>query len=213
MNVQISHTAYVTAGYQSLERYINYFYQADAVRKTRAQSVLFIGVGDSVVPDILRKQEGLSVTTMDFDKALRPDVVGDICELPFPDNSFDAICAFEVLEHVPYEKMKIALEEMRRVSKKDVVISVPHRRTGFEILFKFPFIRSLCKKDFLRAAFRIPLRFGGFETSGQHYWEIDGHTTKLSDFRQELEKKFEIKGEKTPEMDLYRRFFYLQAKK
>lgn len=213
MQVQISHTAYATAGYQSLERYINYFYQVDAVRKTHAKSVLCIGVGDSIVPDILKKQEGLSVTTLDFDKALHPDVVGDICDLPFLNNSFDVVCAFEVLEHVPFEKMKEALEEIRRVSKKDVIISVPHRRTGFEMLLKFPGIRSLCKKGFLRIAARIPLRFGGFKTSGQHYWEIDGRTTRLSDFRKELEKKFTITDEKTPELDLYRRFFYLQAKK
>lgn len=49
--------------------------------------------------------------------------VGDICKMPFDDNSYDLVLALEVLEHlVSPEK---ALEEMQRVTSKYVLISVP----------------------------------------------------------------------------------------
>jgi ubiquinone/menaquinone biosynthesis C-methylase UbiE len=213
MNIQVPSHSYLTKKYLSLERFIGYFYQIDTVKNTKAKSILLIGVGDGIVPGILKKSPEYTVTTMDFDSELSPDVVGDIRSLPFKDKSFDLICAFEVLEHIPYEDMIKVLEEFSRISKEDVILSVPHRRTGFEIVLKFPFIRSIFKKDFLRMFLGIPIRFSGFSSSGQHYWEIDGHTTPLKAFRSELSKKFEIISEKTPVFDSYRRFFYLKILK
>lgn len=44
-----------------------------------------------------------------------PDIVGDIHELPFPDNSVDALVCISVLEHV--EEPQKAVREMHRVLK------------------------------------------------------------------------------------------------
>jgi ubiquinone/menaquinone biosynthesis C-methylase UbiE len=44
----------------------------------------------------------------------------DILDLPFPDNRWDFISAFDVMEHIYPDKVSIALEEMRRVSKRFV---------------------------------------------------------------------------------------------
>ncbi len=193
----------------SLDRFISYYYQLNAVQESYPKNILFIGVGDSIVSDFLKRNKKYKITTFDFDAELNPDVVGDIRLLPFPDKLFDLVCVFEVLEHLPYEDVSAALKEISRVVKKDVVISVPHRRTGFEIIIKFPFIRSLFKKDFLRFALRFPLHFPGFAVSGQHYWEIDGNTTHLNNFRLALRKNFNINKEVTPALDFYKRFFYL----
>lgn len=206
---QVSSDYYFAEKYLSLERFISYFYQLDVVRESSPKNILFVGVGDNLVPHFLKQNNKYKITTLDFDIKLKPDIVGDIRLLPFPDKSFDLVCAFEVLEHIPFDDMTNALKEMARVSNKNVVISVPHRRTGFEITLKFPFIRSLFKKDFLRFAIRFPIRFPGFAISGQHYWEIDGHTTYLKDFRLLLRKNFNIIREVTPILDFYKRFFYL----
>lgn len=48
---------------------------------------------------------------------------GDIGRLPFPDDTFDLVLAIEVLEHVPYPEL--ALAEIERVARRDVVVSVP----------------------------------------------------------------------------------------
>lgn len=50
--------------------------------------------------------------------------VGDICCLPYKDDSFDTIIAFEVLEHI--ENINLALKELHRVCKNNIIISVPN---------------------------------------------------------------------------------------
>jgi SAM-dependent methyltransferase len=49
----------------------------------------------------------------------------DITALPFPDNSFDLVCAFDVLEHV--ENDSLAMKELVRVCRYDgfICITVP----------------------------------------------------------------------------------------
>ena len=53
-------------------------------------------------------------------------VVGSIVALPFPDHSFDTVGCFEVLEHLPGDLPRRALSELARVSRRAVVLSVPH---------------------------------------------------------------------------------------
>lgn len=47
---------------------------------------------------------------------------GSITELPFDDNSFDLVCAFDVIEHV--EDDQLAVQEMKRVAKENGVLFI-----------------------------------------------------------------------------------------
>ena len=47
---------------------------------------------------------------------------GSITELPFQDEMFDLVCAFDVIEHV--EDDQLAVSEMKRVAKKEGVIFI-----------------------------------------------------------------------------------------
>ena len=47
---------------------------------------------------------------------------GSITELPFSDNSFDLVCAFDVIEHV--EDDLLAVNEMKRVVKDEGIIFI-----------------------------------------------------------------------------------------
>ncbi len=49
---------------------------------------------------------------------------GDLYALPFPDASFDVAVCFEVLGHLPAASVKDALSELRRVSRKAVLVTV-----------------------------------------------------------------------------------------
>lgn len=209
--VQIVPERYVRGGYQSLARFVSYSYQLDLIRASGARSILLVGVGDGVVPGLLKKNDRLQVTTCDIDPELAPDVVGDICALPFPDATFDLVCAFEVLEHLPWEESRKAAIELARVSKSATLVSVPHRRTGVELVLRFPFIRTLLKRDFVRLALLWPVRFPQ-GISKQHYWEIDGRSTTLRSFRMILNAVFYIQREVTAVLDPYRRFFVLEKK-
>jgi SAM-dependent methyltransferase len=53
-------------------------------------------------------------------------VPGSVVDLPFPDRSFDVVGCFEVLEHLPGDLPRRALSELARVSRKTVLLSVPH---------------------------------------------------------------------------------------
>ncbi|MFW6231238.1 MAG: class I SAM-dependent methyltransferase [Nanoarchaeota archaeon] len=96
---------------------------------------LDVGCGEGYLLSILHKKEPhWKITGIDIGdeelalarKAL-PDqrfVKGQAYELPFKDDSFDLVAANEVLEHV--KKPSRMLKEMKRVSSKYVLISVPN---------------------------------------------------------------------------------------
>lgn len=105
--------------------------------------VLDAGCGEGFVIDYLRKQnpsiqftgvdtraEAITYarSMLDDDVRLR---VGSIYKLPFSDNSFDAVLCNEVLEHL--DDPLRALDEMKRVTRRHVLISVP-REPIFRLL-------------------------------------------------------------------------------
>ncbi|MHA2055407.1 MAG: class I SAM-dependent methyltransferase [Candidatus Hodarchaeales archaeon] len=55
-----------------------------------------------------------------------PDVVGDAKKLPVKTKAFDYAFMFEVLEH--FENPNLALLELKRVTKKTVILSIPGMR-------------------------------------------------------------------------------------
>ena len=63
---------------------------------------------------LFRKQKNLDYTTTDLLSPLA-DVKADICNLPFPDNSYDIILCNHVLEHIPDDTK--AMKELYRVLK------------------------------------------------------------------------------------------------
>jgi len=238
MNPQVKKEHYFRKKYDDLNRFISYFYQIDLVRqlcdadlrinadqriadKEYQQSassafypqnphhILEIGKGNGTVSDYLKKL-GFRVTTCDFDESLEPDYVADIRKLPFSDNKFDGVLAYEILEHLPFEELPAALSELRRVTKKYVFLSLPYRSTGFEFILKFPLIRSLCKKNFLDFFVRIPLKFGGLKSSGQHHWEIDGVKFPPRKLRRVFSGYFKIVKEFRPPLNYYHYFFVLE---
>lgn len=75
-----------------------------------------------------KRLEGIEYSSkaITLGKKLHPNVTikkGDIYNLPYKDNSFDLVLSAEVLEHL--ENPDEALDELKRVSKKYVILSVP----------------------------------------------------------------------------------------
>ena len=56
---------------------------------------------------------GHDYKTQDFNADFRPDYIGDICQIPVANSSFDVVLCSEVFEHIP-EPGK-ALEELHRI--------------------------------------------------------------------------------------------------
>lgn len=107
-----------------------------SVRDIAPRSVLDVGCGEGVVTErIARELGGATVVGIDADDArltkewatrIRENLsfqTGTAYELDFADDSFDLVCALEVLEHV--ERPRDALAEMARVTKGALLLSVP----------------------------------------------------------------------------------------
>jgi ubiquinone/menaquinone biosynthesis C-methylase UbiE len=116
---------------------INNFFSSliSLIKPLRADSILDAGCGEGFTMNKLlennlaKKIEGIEYSneSVNFGKKLFPNLAikqANIYELPYKDNAFDLIMCTEVLEHL--EKPARALEEMLRVSKKYLVISVPN---------------------------------------------------------------------------------------
>lgn len=97
-------------------------------------SILDVGCGEGVVLSTLAPRlQNARVCAVDADPVEVEDAqanlpfaevqVADVHELPFEDESFDLVMCCEVLEHVerPYQ----ALRELKRVSSRFVLVSVP----------------------------------------------------------------------------------------
>ena len=144
---------------------MNYFVQLDLVSRCKSSTVLEIGVGNKVVSDVLKKL-GKKVTTLDIAEDLQPDVVASVTEMPLADASFDVVLAAEILEHVPWEELPKVLSEIRRVSKKYALISLPHSGYTFSFSWKVPLLPTQ------RWIFKLPHFWKKHVFNGEHYWEM-----------------------------------------
>jgi SAM-dependent methyltransferase len=167
-SIQVPKEIYFTKEYNSRGRWVNYWMQIKnifAVCDKDKCDVLEIGIGNGTVAAVLKKI-GFRIKTLDIDPSLGPDIVGSVTDIPSPDNSFDAILAAEILEHLPFELFEKTLKEMRRVSKKYAVLSLPHMGVVFKINFKAPLIPEIL------LFFKVPYFWKEHHFNGQHYWEI-----------------------------------------
>lgn len=68
--------------------------------------------------------KAIGSVTVDVQRKLRPNVMASILYLPFRDGCFETVSAFEVIEHVGNDEL--ALQELKRVSRNKVILSVPN---------------------------------------------------------------------------------------
>jgi len=163
--VDVSH--YDFSRYVSKERWNSFYHQITGILAFKPSSVLEVGVGLGITGAVL-KQAGVHYESLDIDSGLRPDYVGSVLQMPFPDKSYDVAGCFEVLEHLPYECFEPALKELFRVARKGVVISLPVSRRVWKYSIYLPKIGS---KDILLPRPFFKKKKAAFD--GQHYWEIN----------------------------------------
>lgn len=95
------------------------------------KTVLEIGCGDGRIASPLATRADVTVVEYSLSTLRRCPSQGlkrvqatGPC-LPFADHSFDLVLCCEVLEHLPESMFQSTLEEMRRTSRRYVVVSVP----------------------------------------------------------------------------------------
>lgn len=56
-------------------------------------------------------------------------VVGDIKDMPYRDEYFDNVLAFDIMEHIPMDYLMQSIGEIRRVTKKIFLARIPFEKT------------------------------------------------------------------------------------
>ncbi len=212
VKIQVPKDLYFTNKYNSLERFISYYHQVSFAVQTEPHSILEIGIGNKIVTHYL-KNANYKVTSCDYDKNLEPDFVADVRKLPFGDNEFDTVLAYEILEHIPFSDFEKALEELKRASKKYVVISIPYNcayLSWFLSLKVFLKNRKIDKK--LPLVLKLPYFFKkiNIKENGQHYWEMGAKGYSKSKIKKILKKYFSIVNSNQGTLDYNHHFFILK---
>lgn len=168
--------------YLKKSRWVSVWYQINEILNANPKTVLEVGPGLGVVGFYLKSNTGIEYTALDYDEANKPDIVSDVREIGLPDNSYDVVCAFQVLEHIPYNDFtQVALKELRRVSKDKVIISVPHMGREFFFQMKIPFVRKI-KWWYWYNYFAKEHNY-----DGKHYWKLGAKGLCVSKVKKDIE--------------------------
>jgi SAM-dependent methyltransferase len=141
-------------------------------------SVLEVGRGSGLGRHLL-EQEGFSVTSIDIDPALRPEIIAPISAIPIGNNAFDCFVCCQVLEHMPWQIAKDGLRELHRTCRLGGVLSVPTVSRLIALSVFGP------RRDGFRVLGRLPSWGARRRNSDEHSWEL-GAGLSLQEFREAL---------------------------
>ena len=142
----------------------------------RGDRVLEIGVGTGFTANYLRSK-GVHVTTLDIDADKQPDIVANIAQYGFPE-TYDAILAFEVFEHLPYDDFPPLLAKLAAAAQRHVFLSLPrNRRLVASLNVKLPKVKA--------RTFQWKVRRGEI-VEPYHVWELDHNAITVESLEREL---------------------------
>jgi 2-polyprenyl-3-methyl-5-hydroxy-6-metoxy-1,4-benzoquinol methylase len=197
---------YSIASYNSKERFCSYWHQIHEIIRLKPKKVIEIGVGNGFVSEYLKKR-GINIITLDINKELNPDVVGNILDLPFLKKSFDVVACYEVLEHLPYEDIQRALSEIFRICQSYAILSLPDISRTYRFNLQVPKIGEI---KILIPLPRIKKQIHKFD--GEHHWEIGKSGYMLDRIINDInEAGFKIEETYRVFEYPYHRFFVLKA--
>lgn len=201
---QVNSSHYDFIAYMHSARWSCYYIQIYHTLSLKPASVMEIGPGDGLFGWYMEKN-GVDYTSVDCADDLQCDVQASLGyeRLPFDDDSFDVVCAFQVLEHIPFDKFEDALSELQRVTKKHVFLDIP--QYGFHVKFalKLPLVKNI------ECHFVLPRPIKHI-FDGQHYWEIGKKNYSSLRIRKSISKFFNINKEFSIYKNPKERFYLLE---
>ncbi len=153
------------ATYDSKERFLSYWDQIAASRALKPASILEVGVGTRFYSRYMA-DHGYSVTTVDIDRTRAPQVCGSLTALPLGAAGWDLVVCCQLLEHLPFDTVPRALGELRRVTRRHLLVSVPNCAPTLGLTFR------IARK--LERVWTVPIPRPAKPSvfDGQHHWEL-----------------------------------------
>lgn len=118
--------------------WFRYYYLVKDVLRLKSVNLMEVGAGGGLVRNCLEPLVS-SYTTLDVNKELNPDILSDIRDTNQGIvDQFDCAIAADVLEHIPFSDLKIAVSNMFKYINPGgyALITIPHRQSNF--LFMTP---------------------------------------------------------------------------
>lgn len=200
---QVNKNHYDFNNYIHLNRWCSYWYQLKEILELDPKSVLEFGVTNNITRSML-SNDNIKYYTADIDKELKPDyLIKSISNFNI-DNDFDVVCAFQVLEHLPYEDFETCLIKLKQHSDKYVIISLPY----FAMDLRF----SLIAKPFVNLNKIIKINVDRKLIHDEHYWEIGRKDYPLKRILKDVKKHFNIKKNYIVKENPYHYFLVLENK-
>lgn len=202
--IQVNREHYKYSTYITQRRWSSIWHQLSAIAHLCPKTTLEIGPGNGILKTI-GKLHDIEITTVDIDPMLKPDHIGSIMDLPFEGGAFELVCAFQVLEHLEFDAAIDALSELRRITSRYVLISLPNAQLVWRYKIYFPFIGE---KDFMIGRpFWRPVEHS---FDGEHYWEINKKGYEISRVLSEISKILKIRSNWQLWDNPYHHFFLLE---
>ena len=122
---------YFNPKYLKRERMYSFIEQIELVKKFAGMedTILEVGKGNGFVSRFLMEYLNYRVRSVDVNEDLEPDILDDITRpKQINEKSFDVVTCYEVLEHMPFGKSIEAMQNMIKIARKFVLISIPDMR-------------------------------------------------------------------------------------
>lgn len=206
MKTQVPAETY-QVGYVSDQRWMSYYHQIRCIQSCNPKSVLEIGSATLVVANYFKTlHPAIKYEVVDIDPDLRPDYVGEVTKLPIADSYADVVCAFQVLEHLPFDHFNRALSELARASKRYVIISLPHYGSHLRFECKLPVLPRV------RFSYKFSWPRKEHTFDGEHYWEIGKRGFSKAKVINKIEEVLRVKDHFIPYENQFHHFFVLEKK-
>lgn len=90
------------------------------VLSPHCDSVVGVDINENAIKSAKKLARKHKIKNVEF-------VCSNVCKMPFPDNSFDGVYAFQILEHIYPEDMDMVLNEIKRVTKTggNILVETP----------------------------------------------------------------------------------------
>jgi hypothetical protein len=124
--IQCEASKYYEAGYLTPQRFSSIGFQYRACLSFDALTYIDIGSGNNILAYILSKNRK-RVFTIDHNPGIKAEIVSLLPYLPIADKAVDVSLCFQVLEHLPFSLFETSLREMKRVSRRGLIISLPEQ--------------------------------------------------------------------------------------